>query len=176
MACEAKLGDGVSLKGNVRDVSEAGLAIVTSEPRRRPLPEQGEPVHVRLDPPGRPSTELEALIWHVHRVRKTSSGDVGVMLGLVLAGPCDGFFELLRELGSASTRGLGSRTGPTSAELASSPPPPTPLLSRYSVRVKQDGGPKSHRIVVAGASLEAAKENALAELGAGWTILEARRL
>lgn len=177
MACEARLGGGVSMKGTVRDVSEAGLAILTPVPAKRPMPEQGEPIQVRLDPTGCSPAELEALVWHVHRVRKTSNGEAAVMLGLVLAAPCDAFFQLLQGLRSGSARDRAKKVkAKPAAAAAPAAPLRTPPPARYSIRVKQNGGPSSHRIVVAGESLEAAKEYALAELGSGWTILEARRI
>jgi PilZ domain len=47
---------------------------------------------------------------------------------------------------------------------------------QYAIRVKQRGGSRSCKLVVGGASVEDAKEKALAEIGAGWTVLEAKLL
>lgn len=45
---------------------------------------------------------------------------------------------------------------------------------QYAVRVKQRGGSRSCKLVVGGVSVEDAKERALAEIGDGWTVLEAK--
>lgn len=46
-----------------------------------------------------------------------------------------------------------------------------PGLKRHAIRVKQQGGPRTCRLVVAASNPEEAKELALTEVGAGWDVL-----
>lgn len=44
----------------------------------------------------------------------------------------------------------------------------------FAVHVKQNGGPRSRRLVVGGSSAKDAEQRALAEIGSGWTILDVK--
>ncbi len=54
------------------------------------------------------------------------------------------------------------------------PPSPTPAESdtRYRVRAKQSGGPRSRSLIVRAISREHAEARALEELGADWEVLD----
>jgi hypothetical protein len=47
----------------------------------------------------------------------------------------------------------------------------SPGLQRHAIRVKQQGGPRTCRLVVAASNPQEAKELALSEVGAGWDVL-----
>jgi len=58
-----------------------------------------------------------------------------------------------------------------SAEAA---PPPAKPLRQYAIRIQQEGSPRTCRVVASGTSLDDAVKSALAEVGAGWAMLDAR--
>ncbi len=180
--CELLLA-GASVKARIRDLSEGGLSVLTDLEGT----EQGDTVTVVLHPPNRRSVEISCVFWHTRRVRIVGEDRSTAHLGLVLSSPCDAYFELVSAMrgkpptrpvdvtepavkappASKTRRAAGRRGGLTVAE---------PALQQYSVRVKQDGGPRSTRVVVAARGLRDAESRALAEVGEGWIALEVKRV
>jgi hypothetical protein len=176
----------------VRDVSEGGLSVYAEvEP-----PEQGEVAYLTLQPGGGPEIEIETLVWSAKSRRKVSTSAVATQIGLVLASESEPFFDLLHSLrkktGSQSARESGP-AAPLRVQPVELTPPPEPeevsaaerevtpavesaLIHQYAIRVKQNGGSRSRNVVVGGESVEDAKETALAEIGAGWTVLKIKML
>ncbi len=172
---------GASVKARVRDISEGGLSVLCDFDE----PEQGEPVSLTLYPPNRPSIELSCVFWHSRRVRVVGEGRSTAHLGLVLSQPNDEFFDLVASLrGNKPTRVedatepvIKAPSAPARCErsygaIAATAAPP---LRQFSVRVKQNGGPRSTRLVVAARDVKDAEARALAEIGAGWVALEVTR-
>jgi len=185
----------------VRNVSEGGLAIQAAvEPTER-----GEMAYLKLLPRRGPEIELAVLLWHFKRLRKVSTGERVTQLGVVLASGSEPYFELVRSLQrkadtASADLPVPRRAPPPAAEPAKTPdleppqapaeepskapdpePPQAPAAEaepnrQYAIRVKQRGGSRSCKLVVGGASIEDAKEKALAEIGEGWTVLEAKLL
>ena len=176
----------------VRNVSEGGLSVYAEvEP-----PEQGEVAYLTLQPGRGPEIKMETLVWHAERRRIVSTGKAATQLGLVLASGSEPYFDFLHSLrkktGSPSER-ESDPAAPRRAQPVELAPPPEPekvsaaelevtpaaesaLVHQYAIRVKQNGGPRSCNVVVGGESVEDAKEKALAEIGAGWTVLKIKML
>jgi hypothetical protein len=142
--------------GMVIDLSAGGLSVVADR-----NPEQGESVFVRLHPKGRPSIDVEALVWNVRSVKSRGKGKASARLGLVLSEAPDEFLELLKS--KAPTRVAKRRTPE---------PAPPPAERRFRARVKQSDTSRTRVILVFAVSAEDAAEKALAEAGAGWSLLE----
>lgn len=149
--CELRLRAG-PVAGRVRNVSEGGLAVDA------PIPAlgDGQPIVIRLQPQRRPPIELTALAWHVRTSRRPGAPS---QLGLVLSKAGDDYFEWLAIL---------RRLAPGSARSKAAPPA---LALRFAVRVTESGSPRSRRILVVAADPEDATARALAEVGAGWSVL-----
>ena len=175
--CELRFG-GHSVKARVRDLSEGGLSVLADIEE----PDQGESVAVTLHPPNRLSIELACVFWHSRSVRVVGEDRSTVHLGLVLSAPSDDFFELVDALrdrkpappqdATEPVAKLSSESSEASGSIATTG---DPVLHQYSVRVKQNGGPRSTRLVVAARDLRDAEDRALAEIGLGWMALEVRR-
>ena len=176
----------------VRNVSEGGLSVSANvEP-----PEQGDVAYLTLQPGKRPEIEMETLVWHVEKRRMISNGKETTLLGLVIASGSEPFFDFLHSLrkktGARSARESNPAAPrrvqpvepappPESEEVSAAEPEVTPavestLINQYAIRVKQNGGARSCSVVVGGESVEDAKERALAEIGAGWAVLEIKML
>jgi len=176
----------------VRNVSEGGLSVYAEvEP-----PEQGEVAYLTLQPGRGPEIEMETLVWSVKSRRKVSTGAAATQIGLVLASESEPFFDLLHSLRKKTGAPSTSESDPAAPPRAqpvklATPPEPeeasaaerevTPAVEsapihQYAIRVKQNGGPRSCNVVIGGDSVEDAKEKALAEIGAGWTVLQIKML
>jgi hypothetical protein len=153
---------GRTIQGSIRSLSEGGLSLrVPADP-----PEQGDPVRIMLRPQGFGAFEVQALAWHARRLERASTGPSLTEIGLVLSAGSDPFFALLGELRQRSAEPrLRSRSAPA-----------PPALRQFAVRVKQEGGPRSCRIVVGATASEEATGRALDEVGTGWVALEVRPL
>jgi hypothetical protein len=189
--CKLRIGQ-QDVAAVVRNVSEGGLSVYAEvEP-----PEQGEVAYLTLQPGRGPEIELETLVWHAERRRRVSTGEAATRLGMVLASGSEPFFDFLQSL-RKKTDAPSARESDPAAPLRVQPvelaPPPEPeevsavelevtsaeestLIHQYALRIKQNGGPRSCNVVVGGESVEDAKEKALAEIGAGWTVLKIKML
>jgi hypothetical protein len=168
--CELTLGR-KSAAGTVRDLSAGGLSVETDA-----SPDQGECVRVSMQPKGRASIDLEALVWSVRTLRNRSTKNTSTRLGLVLSDAPPEFFELVKP--KKTTQPVASSPRPTATP---APPPETGTetepetceeVRRFRVQVKQSASSRTRRILVFAESEEDAKEKALAEAGAEWGVLE----
>ena len=171
--------------GMVMDLSAGGLSVAADK-----MLDQGENVFVRLHPKGRPSIDVEALVWNVRAVKSGGKGKAVARLGLVLSEAPDEFLELLksktparvakprppaRSAKSAKPAKRRSREPDVAMEVepeAVLVTPPPPAERRFRARVKQSGGNRTRTILVFATSAEDAAEKALAEVEPGWILLE----
>ena len=157
--------------GMVMDLSAGGLSVAADK-----RADQGESVFVRLHPKGRPSIDIEALVWNVRTVKRGGKGKASARLGLVLSDAPDEFLELLKS--KAPTPVAKPRQPARSAERRAPEPepvletPPPPAERRFRARVKQSDSTRTRVILVFAVSAEDAAEKALAEAGTGWSLLE----
>jgi len=176
--CELAFGH-ERASGMVMDLSAGGLSVAADK-----TADQGESVFVRLHPKGRPSIDVEALVWNVRAVKRGGNGKASARLGLVLSEAPDEFLELLKS--KTPARVAKPRQPARPAKRRSPEPevakeaepetvletPPPPPERRFRARVKQPDTTRTRVILVFAASAEDAGEKALAEAGTGWTLLE----
>ncbi len=170
--------DGTAVVGEVRDVSAGGLGVLAEAPAL----EQGEPVSVILRLPGARPFEISALVWHVRAVRQKAGGKPTRSWGLVLGEAAPAFAKLVEKLTAGDRPTGATRTPrakpahpPVSAPEAAPPPlPRLPSLQQFAIRIRQVGGPRTCRVIACGATESEAVQAALAEVGAGWALLDAR--
>ena len=161
--------------GMVMDLSAGGLSVASDKSA-----DQGESVFVRLHPKGRPSIDLEVLVWNVRSVKSRSKGKAVARLGLVLSEAPDEFLELLKSKAPTPVakprrpaRSAKGRTPePDAANEAEPETAPPPAERRFRARVKQSDTTRTRVILVFAASAEDAGEKALTEAGTGWGLLE----
>ena len=106
--------------------------------------------------------------------------------GLRILKAADAYYDLVAEAGRASlSRGPRARSSEEETPTDDAPEEtatrdqqeePDFPASRFRVRVKQDGRPRSRMIKVAAASEEDAAREALVKTGDGWSIIEVKRL
>ena len=149
------------VSGMVLDLSAGGLSV--SSDRRA---QQGEVVFARLHPKGRSSIDVEALVWNVRTVRSRDTGMISARLGLVLSEAPDEFLDLLK---SKRPPPVAKPRQPDEPANGVEPPP---AERRFRVRVKQSDSKRTRVILVFAESVGDAAEKGLAEVGAGWDLLE----
>ena len=167
--CELAFGS-ERASGMVMDLSAAGLSVAADRSA-----EQGDSVFVRLHPKGRPSIDIEALVWNVRTVKSRGKGKASARLGLVLSEAPDEFLDLLK-LKSKVSPPVAKPAKPAQARLpkpeaANEAAPPPAEERRFRARVKQSATTRTREILVFAESAEDAGEKALAEAGAGWSLL-----
>ncbi len=176
--CDLIVG-GAAVAGEVRNVSAGGLGVLADAPAL----EQGESVTVALHMPGGTTFEVHTLVWHARAVRRAGGDKAIRSWGLVLSDASPEFAALVERLVNGR-RGLApqrapARTAESTHPSVSSPkplpelPPPPPPLQQFAIRIQQIGKPRTCRVVACGATREAALAAALAEVGAGWEVLDA---
>jgi hypothetical protein len=161
--------------GMVMDLSAGGLSVASDKSA-----DQGESVFVRLHPKGRPSIDVEALVWNVRSVKSRGKGKASARLGLVLSEAPDEFLELLKSKAPTPVakprrpaRSARGRTPePDAANEAEPETAPPPAERRFRARVKQSDTTRTRVILVFAASAEDAGEKALTEAGTGWGLLK----
>ena len=163
--------NGVAVLGEVRNLSAGGLGVVADAP----LLEQGEAVGVVLYVAGGAQISIQALVWHVRAARRNADGKSTRSWGLVLAEASSEYAKLIEGLTAppplAPMRAPAVSSADRSAE---APPPPATALRQYAIRIQQVGKPRTCQVVAIGTSLQEAVKTALAEVGAGWVMLDAR--
>jgi hypothetical protein len=154
--------------GTVLDLSAGGLS-VTADAKL----DQGDVVFVRLHPKGRSSVDIEALVWNVRRIKSRGKKGASTRLGLVLSEAPAEFLELLKSRAPADVAKPAQSAQECSPEpQAAGDAEPPPAERRFRVRVKQSATTRTRVILVFAESAEDAAERALAEAGAGWSLLE----
>lgn len=122
-----------------------------------------------------PSEEFLQLVARLAANDATKNGRRPVRLKVVNAAEPTPKLALRRVLPPATeTRGQAPPASPLAQPPVVEAPPP-PAGQPFTVRVKQDGGPRTRRIVVGGLNKRDAEEKALVEIGEGWTILDVTR-
>lgn len=160
------------LAGIVENISAAGLSVRADI---KP-PSEGEPVSLILRPLGSRPMALDCLAWHVRTLRNSRTDRSVTQLGLVLTRSSDRFLELVTQL--APRR----RSTPARAKVVPKPcgnadlrdPKAPPTFRLFSVRLKQESGPRSRRIVIGATNSDQAAEKALAEISSGWLVLDVK--
>ncbi len=175
MGCELVNGC-ETLPGRLIDVSARGLAVATD----LQLPE-GTTLGVVLRPRGEAAVELEAIVWHVRRLK---SNHVSFRLGLILMDPPEVFSRMavpaerekpVREGARLSVEERARADQPTATRPKAplrDPPFVVEQLSVYRVRLSLQSSPRTRLMTVAAASREDAKELALSHVDGGWAVLE----
>lgn len=155
LPCTLQLADG-RRSGLILNLSQRGMFIQTSLPA-----EPGTLMEVDFWDPsrGQPIALQAAVVWR-QRVSPRMTGINQSGMGMRIPLPPAPYDELVAEILSPP------RAAPAPGDAS------PPERSRYVVRLGQLGGPRSRRIVVHGDSEEHAREQAAAELGEGWSILE----
>jgi hypothetical protein len=160
--CELAFGS-ERVSGMVCDLSPGGLSVEADR-----TAEQGDSVFVRLHPKGRPTIDIETLVWNICTLRRRSTQATWTRLGLVLSEAPDEFLELLK----AKTRTPVAQPRSPQQE-ATHETEVRPEAQRFSVRVKQSATSRTRAILVFAESPADAEAKALAEAGTGWSFLEA---
>lgn len=80
--------DGLSGRGEVRNVSEGGLFVGTLD-----IPEEGAAVELRIQAPGKAEVEVSGLVWWTAPVGSKRCG-----FGLRILGDHDGYRRLLESV------------------------------------------------------------------------------
>ena len=157
--------------GRVLDLSPGGLSVAVDSKA-----DQGDNVFVSLHPKGRASIDIEALVWNVRRINGRGKRKESLRLGLVLSEAPDEFLGLLK---SKTPRPAAEPARAAACAESRSPEPefeqeaePPPAERGFRARVKQSATSRTRAILVFAESAEDAAERALAEAGAGWSLLE----
>ncbi len=166
--CELSFGR-ERVSGTVLDLSPGGLSVASDRNA-----DQGDNVFVRLHPKERSSIDIEALVWNVRSVKRRGERKASTRLGLVLSEAPDEFLDLLKAKAPSPVAKPAQPRSPRleiESESAKEAEPP-PAGHRFRVRVKQSASTRTRVILVFAESVEDAKAKALAEVGAGWSLLE----
>jgi hypothetical protein len=170
--CELALGR-QRASGTVLDLSAGGLSVASDTKA-----DQGDSIFVRLHPKGQASIDVEALVWNVRGMKKRGNGKTATRLGLVLSEAPDEFLALLKSKGPPPAakpvkprEPVQPRASEPAPEVEPEPAGP-PAERRFRARVKQSDSTRTRVILVFAASAEDAADKALAEAGAGWSLLE----
>lgn len=158
--CEI-LGPGNRASGTVLDLSEGGLSIRTAL-----QVDQGESLLVRFQAPDGEAIEVEALLWHVRRVRDRKTGESSWVLGLMVSDACEAYSRLVPP-------SQAPRPEPDSPSIASEPDEVGDgELDGFRIRVKQCAGPRTRILALSARSGEEARALAVTHLGDDWEVLE----
>jgi hypothetical protein len=157
--------------GMVLDLSPGGLSVESD----RKL-DQGDNVFVRLHPKERSSIDIEGLVWNVRGIKRRGNRKASTRLGLVLSEAPDAFLDLLKSKAPAPVAKApqpAQSAEPRLPEPEAAPEVEPPAAERrFRTRVKQSATMRTRVILVFAESVEDAAEKALAEAGAGWSVLE----
>ena len=169
MPCNVTL-EGQQHSGLVIDVSPGGLFIQTSA-KAQP----GDRLDLKLSLPG----ETQKIPLQVEVVRKVvvparllavAHGGVGVR---ILNAP-EAYYNFMETLGIGSDPGESKAQSSGAGTSEETPAAGAGPQQSYQVRVKQIKGPRSRVLDLVASSEEDARNQALAELGEGWQVLEVK--
>lgn len=164
MRCELARA-GRRTQGTVLDLSEGGLCVQSELDV-----EQGTAVAILLRLPRGREIAVEALVWHVRRVRGRVGGAGSRVLGLMIAKAPDEYYGLLH------LTEPDPPSPPQDQQVVDPPLPsqeePAPSLTPFRIRVKARSGPRTRVLSMSAQSVDEAKEFANSDLGSDWEILE----
>ena len=177
--CEVQIY-GKLVEGTLRDISAGGLSLQVNLPVT-----QGDVLSLVLNLDRQRKIELQGIVWHDRR-RKKTSGSIVQRIGLVLSEAPEAYRELLPapkakppkpqpEPSVAKEQALPAQDSMSSGSTVLPEQTDSKASSRFRVRVKQDSNPRSRSIIVFAKDEDEARECAHAETGAGWHILELDR-
>lgn len=159
--CTLRSGGRV-VQGTVRDVSAGGLAVQADLDAS-----EGESVRASVVPPAGAPVEVDAIVWHAHRIRSRTTGATGFLLGLVISNPPDAWFDRVGALRPAAAP--DTRAQPASPQCCEAGG-----RSTFVVRLKQAASPRTRTYRLEAASLEDARARAQTDLAEGWRVIEVR--
>lgn len=168
--------------GLILNLSRRGLFVQTSMPA-----EPGTLLDIDVHDPVR-GAEIPiqaAVVWR-RRVTNRLKGTNESGMGLRLVSRPDAWHQMMSGMIESSDGRLdrvAESAGPAEhavthavgEEREPDPVVAAPPVATFVVRLAQPGGPRSRRLWIQAANEEAAREEALARAGGGWTILELRR-
>jgi hypothetical protein len=168
---------GKDVDGTVRNISAGGLSVQVNLPVA-----QGDVLNLTLKPDGLTRIDVQGIVWHDRR-RKKTSGDAVQRIGLVLSNAPEAFRELLptpkpkleksESMPPVAEEQKLPAKSPTPAARAEPPKPADcPKADRYRVRVKQVSSPRTRSIMVFAEDEDEARKFAREETGEDWQILE----
>lgn len=146
-------------EGTLIDLSEGGLCVHSELGV-----DQGETIQVSFDLPRAGAISLEALAWHVRRVRDRG-GRQFFALGLMIASAPEHYLAALAKSPPPAAR----RSAP--AKPAGASDEGADLLS-FRIRLKARGGPRTRTVCVSALSADEARSLAVGELAGEWDVLE----
>ncbi|MCP5058747.1 MAG: PilZ domain-containing protein [bacterium] len=160
-------------KGILVNVSLSGLAV--ESPFRA---DEGDPIHVRIDAPGRKQVRLQGIVWRM-RTARTSRLTEAWTLGMVINEAGNDFLELVAFEAQRSQQRSGTHPRQGAAPRIASRPAssllPKPKINRwFRVRVRHRENHSVRLLSVAGGCKAEASRYALEEVGDRWEILDLR--
>lgn len=172
--------------GLILNLSQRGLFVQTSMPA-----EPGTLLSIDVHDPirGEEIPIQAAVVWR-RRVPARMKGTNESGMGLRLVSRPDAWQQMMSgmleptpappDVVAGSAEPATSRVTKHSANPSTNPREPAPVVdpapvSTFVVRLAQPGGPRSRRLWIQAATEQAARQEALARAGIGWTILELSR-
>jgi len=161
-------------EARVLDASEGGLCVLAPTAIRR-----GERVAIEIDLPSRGPIQVEATAWHARTQHSKATRRTFFSIGFVLDRADDGFASLLGSaspsaIASASPIGLREPTAPDDADATAELEADADSigLRAFRVRTRAPSGPRTRLLSIAAQSEKEARLLALADLEAGWSVVE----
>ena len=145
----------------MRDVSAGGLAVQTALDAG-----EGDGLCVRVESPKGAPVEVNAFVWHAHRVRSRRTGESGFLLGLVVSNPPEAWFDRIGAPRPAP------EARPAEPERPAPPRCCDEAQESFVVRLKQATSPRTRTYRVSASSLDEARTAAEAEAHEGWHVIE----
>lgn len=152
------------------DASEGGLCVLAPTAIRR-----GERVAIEIDVPNRRAILVEATAWHARTQHSKATRRTFFSIGFVLDRADDGFASLLGGASpSASALRLREPTAPDDADATAELEADADAigLRAFRVRTRAPSGPRTRLLSIAAQSEKEARLLALADLEAGWSVVE----
>jgi hypothetical protein len=175
LSCELE-SQRASGPGTAVDLSEGGLCIHTAL-----AVEQGESLRIALAAPGAGTLELEALAWHVRRVRDRS-GQTFQVVGAMISRAPEAYARLVpsssprpaarRACDAPSAPEPGARDHHSCAAAGRADPAEGAELRTFRIRVKAVVGPRTRTLSLSATSEDEARALAVEDLQGQWEVLE----
>jgi hypothetical protein len=171
------------IRARVLDVSEGGLCLLSPVALRAK-----QEVTLEIDVPPRGPVRVEAVAWHVRKLKSATASSYSI--GMMISKAGEGFRALLpggdaraadSEEVVAALAGMASRgaeapadapAGDADLDLGEDDSLPEAGLEPFRVRVKATHGPRTRTLTLSAASAVEAEALARADLEGDWQILE----